>query len=213
MHQQSANLASYVLNVNYLLCDPSSGYALSYDLLHESHHLITYQEKVMKAPKLTGRYNVKTKIVIAASKEKVWQVLQDFSNVYTWAPSVSASYQIGDKANGIGGGRHCELDGFGAIDEYITQWHVGEGFVYTVTPLGPLDKSHSSWWLTAKGDHQTELEVVFSYNIRFGLFGKLMHRLMMRKKLVAALPETLTAVKTRVETGALVRPVLESATA
>jgi len=164
----------------------------------------------MKAPQLSGRYNVGTKIVIDASRDKVWQVLEDFGNVYTWAPGVSVSHQIGDKEIGVGAGRHCQLDGFGAIDEYITQWHEGRGFVYNVTPLGPLDKSHSSWWLTAKGENKTELEVVFSYNIRFGLFGKIMHALVMRKKLLASLPETLSAVKNRVETGKLVRPLLKA---
>ncbi len=47
----------------------------------------------------------------------------------------------------------------------------------------------------------------FSYNIRFGVVGWLMHSLMMRSKLEKSLPETLDAVKKRVETGALVRPV------
>ncbi|SFC71375.1 SRPBCC family protein [Pseudoalteromonas denitrificans] len=162
----------------------------------------------MKAPKLPGKYNVKSKVVINAPKQKVWQVMEDFGNVYTWAPGVTESHSIGSKESGMGAARHCKLDGFGTIDEYVTQWVEGTGFVYDVTPLGPLNKSFSCWWLTALENGSTELEVVLSYDIRYGLFGKVMHSLIMRKKLESSLPDALNALKNRVETGKLVRPYL-----
>ncbi len=99
----------------------------------------------------------------------------------------------------MGAGRHCVLEGFGAIDEYITQWHEGTGFVYDVTPPGPLNKASSRWWLTEKSAGVTELEVVFSYELRFGLFGRVMHGLIMRKKLEHSLPEALQVLKNKVE--------------
>jgi hypothetical protein len=46
--------------------------------------------------------------------------------------------------------------------------------------------------------------MVISYDIRFGPIGKLMHALIMRKKLQASLPETAAAVKIRVESGGVV---------
>ncbi len=161
-----------------------------------------------KAPKLNGRYQVSEKIVINAKQETVWQVLKDFANVYTWAPSVKQSYALNEKQEGVGIGRHCKLDGFGDIDEYVTQWKEGSGFVYDVTPLGPINNAFSSWWLHKVGDSCTELEVVLSYDLRFGLFGRIMHKLLMRKKLESSLPDGLKALKTRVETGRLIRPLI-----
>ena len=90
----------------------------------------------MKAPILPGKYQVTATTEINASQKDVWQLLQDFSNV-EWAPGVNKSYHIGHEEKGIGAGRHCELDGFGEIDEYITQWYEGTGFVFNVAALGP----------------------------------------------------------------------------
>lgn len=162
----------------------------------------------MKAPTLTGKYELVARIDINASQNKSWEVLEDFNNVYTWAPGVVESHGLGLIEKQIGAGRHCKLDGFGEIDEYVTHWQEGIGFVYDVSPLGPLYKAFSSWWLTSIDETNTRLEVVFSYNIRFGLFGKIMHKLIMRGKLEKSLPDTLQSVKKRIESGNLIRPLL-----
>ncbi|NRB42386.1 MAG: SRPBCC family protein [Pseudomonadales bacterium] len=152
----------------------------------------------MKAPQLNGQHQVESTIQINAPVDQVWQILRDFGNV-SWAPGVKSSYSIGKEELGVGTGRHCTLDGFGEIDEYVTLWSEGEGFVYSVSPLGPLNNANSRWWITALSDQQCELNVVLSYDLRFGLFGKLMHGLIMQRKLRASLPDTLEGVKSRAE--------------
>ena len=154
----------------------------------------------MKKPQLNGNYQVKSTVNIYAPMQQSWQVLRNFTEV-SWAPGVKSSHAIGKSELGIGAGRHCALEGFGEIDEYITHWSEGTGFAYSVTPLGPLTNANSSWWLTETGDQSCELTVIFSYDIRYGLFGKLMHSLMMRSKLETSLPQTTAALKSRVEDG------------
>lgn len=161
----------------------------------------------MQAPTLKGTHKVTSHIAINASQHQIWDVISDFANVYTWAPSVQLSHALTNTETGLGAGRYCKLDGFGEIEEYVTEWQEGEGFVYDVTPLGPLANALSSWWLTPIDETTTRLTLVFSYDIRFGLFGDIMHKLVMRKKLQASLPQTLQALKTRVETGNLVKPL------
>jgi hypothetical protein len=149
----------------------------------------------MKAPKLPGKYEVISEVIINASTDEVWDVLKKFGSVSDWAPAVSKSYYVGSQQAGVGTKRHCEIDGFGGLDEVVTDWQEGVGFAYSVTPLGPLDKSNSSWWLTRIGDSSSKLEVTFSYDLRFGLLGKILHKLVMRRKLEKSLPDTLAAVK------------------
>jgi len=153
----------------------------------------------MNAPQLHGKYAVKTAVIINTPTTAVWDVLKEFGTVSNWAPTVSESHYLTSQTEGVGTGRHCDIVGFGSIQEYVTDWHEGKGFVYTVTALGPLAASNSSWWLTRIDDQTTKLEVVFSYDIRFGLFGKILHKLVMRKKLEQSLPETLAATKKHVE--------------
>ena len=154
----------------------------------------------MKAAQLPGKYEVRSEVIIDASSDAVWNVLKEFGSVSDWAPSVSKSYYLDSQTSGIGTGRHCDIDGIGSIDEVVTKWQEGVGFSYSVTPLGPLAKSASSWQLTPISDSKTKLQVVFSYNLRFGLVGKILHKLVMRRKLEQSLPDTLAAFKTRLAT-------------
>ncbi len=153
----------------------------------------------MKAPQLHGQHEVIAAVTINTPASVVWDALKEFGTVSDWAPTVSESHYITALTEGVGTGRHCKVVGFGDIEEYITDWHEGKGFAYSVSALGPFAKSNSSWWLTRIDDQTTKLEVVFSYNIRFGLFGKILHKLMMRKKLEQSLPETVAATKKHVE--------------
>lgn len=153
----------------------------------------------MKAPQLHGQHEVRTAVTIDTSTAIVWDVLKEFGTVSEWAPTVSESYYLTAQTEGVGTGRHCHVVGFGNIEEHITDWFEGKGFAYTVSALGPFSESNSSWWLTRIDDQTTKLEVVFSYNIRFGIFGKILHKLVMRKKLEKSLPETLAATKQHVE--------------
>lgn len=153
----------------------------------------------MNTTLLPGKHEVSSKITIDAPTETVWNVLKDFGHVSDWAPSVTSSYYLTDQLSGIGTGRHCDIEGFGSIQEYVTDWQEGEGFTYRVTPLGPLAESNSSWRLSRIDDKTTELQVTLRYEVRFGLFGIMMHKLVMRKKLEQAIPETLEATKNHVE--------------
>ncbi|GAB5382626.1 MAG: hypothetical protein Alis3KO_30210 [Aliiglaciecola sp.] len=153
----------------------------------------------MNAPKLHGEFSVTAQVEVTASQHEVWQVISDYPNVSKWAPSVEKSYATTDAHSGLGAGRYCKLDGFGEIEEYITVWQEGTGFVYDVTPLGPLDRSFSSWWLEALDEKRTLLTVVLSYDIRYGLFGRLMHKFVMRPKLEGSFPNSLQVLKSYVE--------------
>ena len=80
----------------------------------------------------------------------------------------------------------------------ITQWQENKGFTYTISDLGPLTKGLSRWTLTEVSHNKTSIKIEFGYELRFSLFDKLLHKLVMRKKLEAGLPDTLKALKNRI---------------
>jgi len=157
---------------------------------------------------LKASYLIEESITINAPLSKVWQVLSDFNDVYTWAPTVTHSYGLNTKKQQIGAARHCEIKGFGGIDEVITQWEEKSGFTYTVSDLGPLTGAQSRWNIEQVGVHKTKLTIELAYNLKFSIIGKLLHSLMMRSKLSESIDLTLMAVKNRVESGKLVRPLI-----
>lgn len=145
-------------------------------------------------------------ISINAPKEEVWAVLEDFNDVYLWAPGVSKSHALGEKRQEVGAARYCKLEDFGEIDEVVTEWNKDEGFTYTISALGPLNNAVSRWTLTKINATTTQLEVEFAYDIRFGLLGKMMHALVMQKKLHSSLPQTLQDFKNHMESKKINRP-------
>jgi len=156
--------------------------------------------------KQNKQHSVNAIININAPKNEVWAVLEDFNDVYLWAPGVSKSHALGNKRQEVGAARYCKLVDFGEIDEVITEWNQGEGFTYTVSALGPLNNAVSRWTLTKVNANTTQLEVELAYDIRFGLFGKMMHALVMQKKLQTSLPQTLQDFKNHMESGKANRP-------
>ncbi len=152
-------------------------------------------------------YSITFKKNIAAPLSSVWKILADFNNVYTWAPSVTQSGALNEKNNQIGAGRHCSIKGFGSIEEYITQWQEENSFTYTVSDLGPLTNTISRWSVHSNSASATTLTIEFSYNLKFSVLGKIMHKLMMRRKLENGIADTLNALKNRIETGKLIRPL------
>ncbi len=163
----------------------------------------------MAFSKLQGKYSIETFIILNKTREEAWEVLKDFGNVYTWAPGVTESHLIGTVDSGVGMGRHCEIEGFGGIDEYVQEYEEGKGFMYDVSSLGPIDKFWSIWELDELDGARCRVKVTTSYNLRWGIFGRLMHKFVMRKRLEAALPGTLKSFKTRVDSGELYRPLKE----
>ncbi len=160
----------------------------------------------MNQRELPGKFHMAADVVVQAPAKKVWDVLADFPAADTWAPQVTRSYALGSKDRGVGAGRHCDIKGFGSVDEVITEWVDGRSFSYRVTPLGPLGVAHSRWTVLEIDESSSQVVVEFGYDVRFGLIGKLLHKVMMRRKLEEAFPEVVEALKTRVETGELVRP-------
>jgi len=140
----------------------------------------------MRAKQLSGEHKVATAIVINTPSTAVWDVLKNFGNVSDWTPTVTRSYYLSDKVTEIGTARHCEIQGFGEIQEYVTEWQEGKVFVYSLTSLGPLGTSNSSWWLSCIDEKMTKLGVTLRYDLRYGLLGRVLHKLVMRKKLEQA---------------------------
>ena len=149
-------------------------------------------------------YSVQTNITVRANRQAVWALLAQFDDVHTWAPGVLKSHGIGQSKLGVGHGRHCELKGFGGIDETITQWLPNEKLVYSVSDVGPLKNGSSRWELRQLNEQQTELAISLSFELRFGVLGRLMFHLMMKPKLQASLDGAAAATKKRVESGMVV---------
>ncbi|MGH9978420.1 MAG: SRPBCC family protein [Nitrososphaeraceae archaeon] len=91
---------------------------------------------------------------INAPKEKVWEILADFSGIRKWAPSVTNSTLTTSNNSGPGCERSCEIQNIGSIRERVAEWNEGEGYKVEVAtiPGTPVKSGFTSWLLRSKGN-------------------------------------------------------------
>lgn len=141
-------------------------------------------------------------ITINAPLEKIWNVLADLEAVQHYNPTVAQAKYLSSNKTGIGAARHCDFkpNGWGkervigfepqrsiTIEMYESTWPVK--FMRWRTSLKPAGK-------------QTVVEQDLEYQLKFGIFGKLMNILVMRKKLDTGIADVFVGLKTFVESGA-----------
>ncbi len=146
---------------------------------------------------------IKSEIKINAPKEEVWEVLGDFGGVSKWAPTVAKSFSTTTATEGVGCERKCEIPGFGNVSERITEWDEGTRIKYAVEGVGPMKSMTSGFSLRREGK-ETLASMTVNFQMKFGIIGALMDRLMVRRKISKQVQITLAGLKHHVETGELV---------
>ncbi len=142
---------------------------------------------------------IEKQIIIDAPAQAAWDVIADFGNVHRWAPGVTHSYATSPNNNGDGASRHCDIQGFGSVEEDILQWDDGVSYTYNATPLGPIGLSTSVWSVEILSPNRSRVVTSFEYPTRFGPPGALMNLLFMRRKIDRSFDAALAALKTYVE--------------
>ncbi len=146
-----------------------------------------------------------TQIRINATTEKVWEVLADFGGIYLWNPGVRHSYSISESNHGLLATRHCELltsDDY--LDEQILEWRDGESFKVAISDTNlPFHRSVVEFSVEADGNG-TIVTVAPDYALKYGLLGRLMNQIVVRRKFKRGMEDLLKGLKYHIETGEVV---------
>lgn len=84
------------------------------------------QENPMKLTRVEHEMPVET------SGEKAWAVLARYADVGDFHPGILKSSAVGDRREGVGASRYCELPGKVAIHERVLEWDDGKSYKYDV---------------------------------------------------------------------------------
>jgi hypothetical protein len=145
-------------------------------------------------------------INIDADAAQVWEVLADYTGMYTWAPSIEETKSVSDAIQGVGAIRRNTATGFGVIDQEVTAWAEGEGFTYIVGAFGPFRRTTTSYRITKSGQHASKCSLKVSFEMQDDAMAGGPAEDQLKEKLGAGSSAILDALKKRVETGTLVRP-------
>jgi uncharacterized protein YndB with AHSA1/START domain len=128
-------------------------------------------------------------IIIDAPVATIWTVLADIGTISVWNPGVEASHSTNETL-GLGGTRHCDLKGSSFLKEEVVKFELEKAITMRITDSNmPFKYADIRFTLTSDG-HQTSVTVSPEYELKYGIIGTLMDKLMvynMYKKGMGAL--------------------------
>lgn len=135
-------------------------------------------------------------ITINAPIEKIWEALSSIDNLDKFDPTVKKSTALSIEKSGLGAKRKVDmLDGKNWFEEKVTDFKTNEALTYQLTdcsfPINGLKHSYSF----EKMGNQTKVIQVMEYSVKFGLLGKLLDSLMIRKQTSSGIKKFFNGLK------------------
>ena len=126
---------------------------------------------------------IHNEITINAPIEKIWTALTEIDLLDKYDPTVKKSSAITSVKSGIGAKRKVDmLDGKNWFEEKITEYKTNEALTYELTACSfPVHKLKHSYSIEKIGN-QIRVQQVMDYTVKFGLFGKVLDAMMIRKQ-------------------------------
>ncbi|MBK9730391.1 MAG: SRPBCC family protein [Chitinophagaceae bacterium] len=140
-------------------------------------------------------------ITINAPVEKIWEVLANIEMLERYDPTVKKSIALSENKSGLNAKRKVlMLDNKNWFDEKVTVFKPAEALTYQLTdcsfPIKGLQHSYSF----EKIGNQTKVKQVMHYTVKFGLLGKLLDAVMIRKQSDSGIKKFFDGLKSYAET-------------
>ena len=144
---------------------------------------------------------------INAPKERVWDTLANLGQVVNYHPYVTDSYYTSSQNEGMDAARVCEFGPNLAIEETAIAWNPGESYTLAIEFLKgtkpPITNILGTLAVRADGNASI-VTMVMSYDVKFGLVGFAMDRMMVQPRYRNMINGIMVGLKHHVETGELV---------
>lgn len=133
---------------------------------------------------------------------RVWTVLNDFSSIEHFSPTVKHSPVKGSKQSGLGAQRVCEFhDGTSAVEEII-DYREGESLKVELTdhPM-PFKKFYAVMKVKPVTDTTSIVTMAMEFDVKFGPLGWLLANIAMKPMMKKVLKKILTGLAYHSATG------------
>lgn len=112
------------------------------------------------------------------SPEAAWALLQDFSLAHNYVPGLTRTEIVSDRQSGVGAHRRVYDEDGDYLEETITDWREGEGFVIRLhqgaEPMTPFEQVSFSYALAPAAADQTRITLALAFEMPWGSFGELL---------------------------------------
>jgi len=127
---------------------------------------------------------------INSPKDNVWKIISDLGGIQNYHPLVKKSYNLTNQTEGVGAGRICEFKNGGVLREESVEWQEGDYVNLKVIPVKrmPPFKSAFAKMAVEEIDNKTIASLTIEYDLKYGLLGKLMNKLMVKPQFEKVVP-------------------------
>ncbi len=145
---------------------------------------------------------VSSALTINAPAEQAWNVIADYGNVYRFHPSVKFSSLVSSVERGVGARRRCDFYDKTIVVEEVTEWSEGEGFVVELSGgTMPFEHAHVQLKVRPIEEDSTLVTYKMEYKVKYGLVGRIMDALIIRRKMSNMFINVLKGMEYHVITG------------
>jgi ribosome-associated toxin RatA of RatAB toxin-antitoxin module len=139
-------------------------------------------------------------ISIQAPIEKIWDALAVIDKLEEFDPTVQKAVALSSAKSGLDAKRKVHMkDGKNWFEEKVTEFKPNEALCYQLTdcsfPITGLSHSYSF----EKNGSGVKVKQLMKYTVKFGLLGRLLDRLMIRKQTDAGIKKFFEGLKEYVE--------------
>lgn len=140
-------------------------------------------------------------ITINAPVERIWAALSNIEELEKFDPTVLKSTATTLAKSGIGAARKVNMrDGKNWFEEKCTAFKTNETLVYELTNCSfPVQGLKHSYRFENVGGGKVKVKQVMEYRMRFGVLGKIMDALMVRKQTSKGILAFMTGLKSFTE--------------
>jgi ligand-binding SRPBCC domain-containing protein len=135
-------------------------------------------------------------------RDRVWATLAALDGLDQYDPGIAKSEIISTERVGVGAARRCDLAPGGWFKERVLEWRPSEASSFELFDCTlPVRRLRHSYTLTEEGP-ATIVRQRMEYELKLGVVGKLMDRLLVRRKWDEGIKTFLAGLKRHVESGA-----------
>jgi len=137
--------------------------------------------------------------------EKVWQVLEDYSNIEKFAMTIKSSASANEIISGLGAKRSCTFNDGSSLVEEIIEYYEGQGYKMNISNHSmPLKSMQAEMKVTTIDKNSSEIYMSADFVVKGGPLGWVMGQLIMRPVMKAIFKKVMTGLAYHSATGELI---------
>lgn len=147
---------------------------------------------------------VAAQVIVEQSLAECWERLRDLSLAHHYVPGLTATEIVSEQRAGPGAHRRV-FSGSKYLEESVTEWHEGQGFVIRLhrggRPMAPFREAEFEYALASAGPRQTRVQVCMRISMPWGALGRQLARLLILPVMRRQLVQVAAGMKHFYETG------------